>query len=211
MTSGNRYYHRYACSVCGRSDVRLYRPECEWLRVERIRCNAHMTLNEEWRPLVVDKDGHGVWHGVRSGRPDEWLALGDADATGPTWRDAGQDALGYRSVRTPMSERAERYALRLKGVHCTTRGGFVWYDTRWDRLPNDVLRAWANDMVALEDAVLAAGMRWVMPEVVIGDSGMPEARWPTHGAPGRKMVARWRFDLADVVYQYSQVSADTIE
>ena len=79
------YGHK--CHVCGREDVRLYRPGGEFLRAERIVCNAHFPAGADlicYVPLRADKDG-SVW-GHTSGPVDAWYAMPDADPNGPTWR-----------------------------------------------------------------------------------------------------------------------------
>lgn len=75
------------CSACGRSDVRLYRPYGEFLREERIRCNAHVPPpGDWWYPCIVAIDG-SVW-GTFAEAPEAtadrtlWLAMKEADPAG---------------------------------------------------------------------------------------------------------------------------------
>lgn len=96
----------YACAICKRTDVRLYRSYGLCLDETDLRCNAHVPIDEEsiaalpgyhrasktsgwWVPLIEDGKGT-VWGYTSSPEPDiaRWYEKRDA-APSPEWRDGG--------------------------------------------------------------------------------------------------------------------------
>lgn len=80
----------HKCATCGRSDVRLYRPYGEFLRMERIVCNAHFPVGAIlgwWVPLREDVDGLvlGQCAGDQAS-VDAWFAQSDSNPSGPTYK-----------------------------------------------------------------------------------------------------------------------------
>lgn len=72
----------HKCSICGKNDVKLYRPYSEFLRNERIKCGEHVPAQELiwYVPLIEDQDG-SVW-GYTSVPQDaiaKWKALPGVD------------------------------------------------------------------------------------------------------------------------------------
>lgn len=53
---------KHKCSVCEKSNIKLYRPYGEFLRNSRVRCKKHIPAKERkiYVLLVEDEDG-SVW------------------------------------------------------------------------------------------------------------------------------------------------------
>lgn len=80
------------CGVCGKSDVRIYRPYGNVYRPEDNRCNACLTSKDfKWYiPLILDSDGSIYGYGaipvIGWTMFDE---LAEASPDGPTWKTDG--------------------------------------------------------------------------------------------------------------------------
>lgn len=67
----------YSCAVCGREDVRLYRPPGAYVTPENARCNEHLRPGKNC--ALVEAEGAMVWAlPIPVLELQEWLAKKDA-------------------------------------------------------------------------------------------------------------------------------------